>query len=368
MQITGYTLHRVRLKLPLPIGDSQVCYDEIWLTVLELATDTDLVGLGFERQFGSESDGEGKHGMPSAGLTSLNEQFSHATSPLLEGRNPFELGLRITRPRGNNVGAGFFMAAVETALWDLMAKSLGLPLYRLLGGTSARVPAYGSTLDFHLSDADFHAKLEQFSSRGFRAVKVKVGHPDVQWDLKRLRIVYDVMGSDVDLMVDANEAWSPKEAIRRAHIYRDAGFDIFWIEDPCLREDAFGYANVCAAIDFTRINAGEYVGFSRKRRLLECHGVDVLNLQGSISTGRALAHLAGDFGVPVSLGNTACEIGVHIAASLPECIYMEYSDLIWNHLAREPVQFEAGYAVAPDRPGHGIELDREQLDRYSEPG
>ena len=82
---------------------------------------------------------------------------------------------------------------------------------------------------------------------------------------------------------------------------------------------------------------------------------------------RAAAHLAGDFGIPVSLGNTIMEIGVHLAASLPEVVYLEFSDLAWNKLAAEPVKFTNSKAVAPDRPGHGIELDRDRLAEFSQP-
>lgn len=85
-------------------------------------------------------------------------------------------------------------------------------------------------------------------------------------------------------------------------------------------------------------NTGEYLGFSGKRRLLEAGGVDVLNVHASIGMSRAAAHLAGDFGIPVSLGNTIMEIGVHLAASLPEVLYLEFSDLMWNTLAKEPVK------------------------------
>jgi L-alanine-DL-glutamate epimerase-like enolase superfamily enzyme len=367
MKIVDYTLHRVHLELPLPIGDSQVRFVDHWMTVLELTADgglsadggpsgdAGLTGVGFELQ----------QGKPIAALSELKAQFEYNAWPMLQHANPFGTALRITRPRGGNVGAATFPLAVETALWDLMGKSLALPLYQLLGGTNPQVPAYASTLDFHLSDDEFRTKLKNFKRMGFDAVKIKVGHPDVDWDLRRMGIAQEVMGRNADLMIDANEAWSPKEAIRRAQRYRDEGFDIFWIEDPITREDYAGYARLAAEIPFTRINTGEYLGFSGKRRLLESHGVDVLNLHGSMGMTRAAAHLAGDFGIPVSLGNTNLEIGVHLAASLPECLYMEFSDLPWNRLAKQPVRFENGMALAPDQPGHGIELDRDVLAQYS---
>lgn len=358
MKITGYNLQRIHLELPLPIGDSQVRFSDHWMTILELSTDTGLTGLGFELQ----------QGMPIAALPELQSQFQYNAWPVLQNEHPASVAMCISRPRGGNIGAAAMPLAVETALWDLMGKSLDLPLYRLLGGTDSKVPAYGSTLDFHLSDAEFRNRLGDFRRMGFTSIKIKVGHADVEWDLGRMQIARDVMGTDGDLMVDANEAWSPKEAISRLHIYREAGFDIFWIEDPITRDDYRGYAMLAAELPFTRINTGEYLEFSGKRRLLESQGVDVLNIHGSIGMSRAAAHLAGDFGIPVSLGNTILEIGVHLAASLPECLYIEFSDLIWNRLAKQPVRFENGYAHAPDRPGHGIELDADAIGQYSRPG
>jgi L-alanine-DL-glutamate epimerase-like enolase superfamily enzyme len=358
MKISDYQIHRVHLPLPLPIGDSQVRFDDHWMTILELSTDTGLGGLGFELQ----------QGLPTPALTQLRDQFEWQVWPAIRGTHPASQSLRITRPRGGNVGAAVLPLATETAVWDLLGKSLEMPLFRLLGGDDAAVPAYGSTLDFPLTDEEFRGKLERFRDMGFRAVKIKVGHPDVEWDLKRMGIAVDVLGPDVELMIDANEAWSPKEASLRCRIYDDEGFEIYWIEDPITREDYSGYQRLAAEIDSARINTGEYLGFSGKRRLLEAGGVDVLNIHGSIGMSRAAAQLAGDFGIPVSLGNTICEIGVHLAASLPECLYLEFSDLPWNRLAREPVKFADGQVFAPERPGHGIELDRDALEEFLETG
>jgi L-alanine-DL-glutamate epimerase-like enolase superfamily enzyme len=357
MKIVDYTLHRVHLPLPQPIGDSQVRFDEHWMTVLELTTDDGLTGVGFELQ----------QGLPTPALAQLRQQYEWQVWPQVKGSHPGSESLRISRPRGGNVGAATFPLATETAVWDLLAKSLDLPLYKLLGGTASKIPAYGSTLDFQLGDEDFRSKLSRFRELGFRSMKIKVGHPDVAWDLRRMSIAKEVMAGEGDLMVDANEAWSPKETLRRMSIYEREGFDIFWIEDPITREDYAGYGRLSAELSSSRINTGEYLGFSGKRRLLESGGVDVLNIHGSLGMSRAAAHLAGDFGIPVSLGNTIGEIGVHLAVSLPECLYLEFSNLEWNRLFQEPVQFADGFAIAPDRPGHGLELDRDALEQFSRP-
>lgn len=356
-KIVDYRLHRLHIELPLPIGDSQVRFTDHWMTVLELKTAAGLSGVGFELQ----------QGVPTSGLNQLNVQFEHSHWPTLKDAEPLSQVLKLGRPRGGNVGASPMPLAVETALWDLVGKQQNLPLYRLFGGTQAKARAYGSTLDFRLSDGEFQARLNDFREMGFQAIKIKVGHPDPEWDLRRLGIAREVMGADADIMVDANEAWSPGEAILRMQLYHDEGFRIFWIEDPITREDYEGYRVLCSEVSTSRINTGEYLGFSGKRRLLESHAVDIVNLHGHFSQTRAAAHLAGDYGIPVSMGNTILELGVHLAASLPECIYMEYSDLAWNRLAKEPVRFEDGFAIAPDCPGHGIELSEDVLAEWACP-
>ncbi|MBM82710.1 MAG: mandelate racemase [Planctomycetaceae bacterium] len=355
MKITSFDLHRLHLPLREPIGDSQVRFEAHWMTVVELHTDDGHSGCGFQLQ----------QGTPTPSLSDQKSQFEYGIWPSISGHSPFGLAQRITRPRGGNVGGGYLTVAVETALWDLIAKQNDQPLYQVLGGESPAVPAYASTLDFRLDDDQFRAKLQRFHDRGFRAVKTKVGHPDISWDLKRLGIVKEVMGDDVRVMVDANEAWTAKETMIRIRTYEDAGHEIFWIEDPITRDDYEGYRRLCAELTRTRVNTGEYLGFSGKRRLLEHNAVDVINLHDSISTSRAAAWLAADYGIPVALGNTILELGVHLAASLPECLCLEFSDLIWNELAVEPIQFQDGMALAPDRPGHGIELDRDKLAFYS---
>ncbi|MCH2375418.1 MAG: mandelate racemase, partial [Planctomycetes bacterium] len=278
MKIQSYDLHRLHLQLPCPIGDSQVRFTDHWMTLLELKTDEGVVGIGFELQ----------QGTPTAGRDELCAQFEHATWPALHGAHAVGRALHISRPRGGNVGAGVLSLATETALWDLTAKAHSLSLFRLLGGTEPRVRAYASTLDFHLGDEEFKVRLGEFKEMGFSSVKIKVGHPDVDWDLRRMQMAKDVMGDDGDLMVDANEAWSPKEALLRLHTYENAGFEVFWVEDPITREDYDGYAMLTQELPFTRINTGEYLGFSGKRRLLECGGVDVLNLHGEINAARAV--------------------------------------------------------------------------------
>ncbi len=346
--ITGFTITRFDFPRDRVIGDSQVRFDTCHVACLELHTDAGQSGLGF------------MHAMfaPHPDRAELERGFRVQAMPGLAGRDPASLVHRVLRPRGGNNHAlpHNFGEAIDQALWDLAAKQAGLPLFRYLGGTDPRVRAYASGLDFHLSDAEYVSFFRQARALGFDAFKIKVGHPDLAWDLNRLRLLDEAVGRGATVMVDANEAWTPKEAIRRLNAYRDAGHEILWIEDPCLREDYEGLRQVSEALPFVHVNTGEYLDLTGKRRLIQARGVDILNVHGKPSDVLRAGWLAAEYGVRVSLGNTFLEMGVHMAAALPEVDWLEYSFQNYNHLAAQPVVFESGWAIAPERPGHGLVL------------
>jgi L-alanine-DL-glutamate epimerase-like enolase superfamily enzyme len=353
--IESFRLTRYQFPRGRPIGDSQVRSDMHYIGTLELVSSTGHVGLGF---FGALF-------FPLPPLVELERVFTTEVAPGLLGQSPFALTNRVSRPRGGNIRAGMFGEAIDQAVWDLQGKELGLPLYRLLGGTESRVRAYASGLDYHLSTQEACAFFAAAAARGFTAFKIKVGHPDLSWDLARLRAISAAVGTGAILMVDANEAWSPKEAIRRAHAYRDAGFAIYWIEDPCLRDDFEGLARVAQEVPFSHINSGEYLDLHGKRRLMEHRAVDVLNVHGRITDTMEAARVAADYGIPISLGNTPFELGVHLAAALPEAHWMEYSFQDYDQLIEQPIAFEGGYAIAPERPGHGLVLSEKGRAEYA---
>jgi L-alanine-DL-glutamate epimerase-like enolase superfamily enzyme len=353
--IESFTITRYQFPRSRVIGDSQVRIDMHYIGALELRGTNGHVGLGF---FGALL-------APLPPLAELQRLFAEGPWPGLQGQNPFVLLQRLSRPRGGNIQPRFFGEAINQALWDLQGKELDLPLYRMLGGASGTVRAYASGLDYHLSMAEVCAFFADAAAQGFDAFKIKVGHPDLAWDLERIAAISKVVGPKATLMVDANEAWSPKEAIRRAHAYHDAGFNIYWIEDPCLRDDFEGLARVAQEVPFTHINSGEYLDLHGKRLLMEHRAVDIVNLHGNISDTRLAAWLAAEYGIPVSLGNTAFEIGVHLAAALPNAEWMEYSFQDYNQIVAEPVAFKDGYAIAPERPGHGMTLSEEARATYA---
>jgi L-alanine-DL-glutamate epimerase-like enolase superfamily enzyme len=353
--LDSYQITRFRLPLRRVIGDSQVRYETMFIAALELRTRSGQVGLGFLIRFSLPPQVE------------MERLFETDVWAGLKGQSIHPLLNRLSRPRGGNIRAHLFEEPLNQALWDLYGKEVDLPLYRLLGGTNNRVRAYASGLEFHLTSTQVHDFYTDAVKQGFSAFKVKVGHPDLAWDIARLRDVVSVVGSEATLMIDANEAWSPKTAIRALHAYRDAGINIYWVEDPCLRDDYEGLARVCAEVPFTLVNTGEYLDLRGKRQLMEHRAVDILNVHGHVSHTMHAAWLASEYGIPVSLGNTPCEIGVHLATALPEAGWLENSLLGWDVLVAEPVRFENGYAIAPERAGHGLAISEAARIEFASP-
>ncbi|MBB3458250.1 L-alanine-DL-glutamate epimerase-like enolase superfamily enzyme [Rhizobium sp. BK313] len=359
MSIVAFRITRFQFARDRVIGDSQVRADDANVAALELVSDSGQVGLGFIQTLFS----------PLPDQTEIERVFATEVWPGLEGQKAIALVHRVNRPRGGNQRATSlpFHEALQVALWDLAAKEVGLPLHTLLGSRRNRVKAYASGLDFHLSDEDYQALFAHAAAIGYRAFKIKVGHADFERDLHRLTLLKQVVPAGSEVMIDANEGWSSKEALMKLEAIRRAGHDLLWVEDPILRHDYEGLRTLRHAAPWTQINSGEYLDLQGKRLLLEAHGTDILNVHGQVSDVMRIGWLAADMGIPVSLGNTFLEVGVHMAVALPEVEWLEYSFQNFDHLVDEPVEIRDGYAYAPDRPGHGLVLSETARRDWSRP-
>ena len=207
---------------------------------------------------------------PLPSLDELESRFRRDTKRYSIGASPFAWCNRVSvAPRWQHPDVVVRARASNRRCGISRARSSDLPLYALLGGTDRRVRAYASGLEFHLDDDAVAEFYDPRSDDGFTAFKVKVGHPDLDWDIRRLQLVQRGRGPECTLMADANEAWSPKEAIRRLHAYGDAGIELYWIEDPCLRDDIEGLRSISEPHHACSSTGGEYLDLSGKRRLLE---------------------------------------------------------------------------------------------------
>jgi L-alanine-DL-glutamate epimerase-like enolase superfamily enzyme len=255
------------------------------------------------------------------------------------------------------------ISALDSALWDLLGKSLGVPLYRLLGGAKDRVPAYHSGgLWLSYSQAELVAEAEAFAAAGFKAMKMRLGHADPAVDVARVKAVREAIGPGIRLMADANQGLDEGRAIRLGR--RLEAFDLTWFEEPLPAWDLEGLARVSATLD-TPIASGEteYTRYGF-RRMLELRSADVLmpDLQrvGGVSEFVRVGHMAESHDIPVS-SHLFPEMSIQVLGGLANATYLEY--MPWfSDLYNEKLQFDLGDAVVPERPGFGFTFDLAYID------
>ena len=286
------------------------------------------------------------------------------------GRSVFESGriwadvwtaINPTGHKGVTV-AGF--SAIDTAVWDAAAKTVGLPLHRMWGAVADRVDTYASA-GFWLSDSTetLVSEARRFAAQGFRAVKVRVGH-DLATDLERVRVVRSELGDGIEVYTDANQAFEPKDAIRRGLALADEG--VTWFEEPVAAADFRGHAMVRAALPID-VASGEteYTKFGMQQ-YLDAGSVDVLmpDLQrvGGYSEFRAAAAASAAANVPIS-SHFFTEYSLAIGGSQAHCRTIESIDW-FQPLFNEAPELIDGQLVVPDRPGHGFTFDRAAVDHF----
>jgi len=253
------------------------------------------------------------------------------------------------------------ISALDNALWDLFGKASGLPLYRILGGASSRVPAYHSGgLWLDRSTDALVAEALRFKDEGFRAMKMRLGLGH-DTDVARVRAVREAIGPDAVLMADANQGMTEASAIRLGRSLEE--FGLRWFEEPLPAWDVEGLARVAAALD-TPIASGE-TDYSRYafRRMLELRTADVLmpDLQrvGGVTEFMRVAHMAEAFDIPVS-SHLFPEQSLAVLGGLSNALYLEY--MPWfSELFRERLEFEDGCAIVPERPGFGFTFDQDRI-------
>ena len=247
------------------------------------------------------------------------------------------------------------LAAVDTALWDIAGQQAGLPLYRMLGAVREDVPVYisGGWLSYPVSE--LVADVMSARDRGFRHYKMKVGNSDWRADISRVEKVVAAAGDDVQIMVDANQAWDAGTAIRAGRSLQSLGVD--WFEEPVHSNDLAAHSDVRAALEM-RVVTGESL-FTRSgfRPFVEAKAADVLMPDvmrcGGPTEFMNVAVLAGSFGLPVS-SHLFTEISAHLIAASPNGTLVEYIPGWFDSLFCPSLEFSQGRLRLPAAPGLGL--------------
>lgn len=258
------------------------------------------------------------------------------------------------------------LGAVDMALWDLLGKRAGLPLYRLLGAAADRLPVYASGGWFTYEKEELVEEARRFAAAGFRGYKIKVGHPDPRVDLDRVGHLLDAVRGEIDVMVDANQSWTPERAIAVGRELREMG--VAWLEEPLAADDVEGSARVREALGVP-VAAGESV-FTRDgfARLIEGRGADVVmpNVArcGGPSQFLAVATLAAAHHLPIS-SHTYTEVSAHLMAACPNAGMVEYIPGWWDQLFDAAPRVRDGAIALSDAPGLGIAFAERAVREFS---
>jgi L-alanine-DL-glutamate epimerase-like enolase superfamily enzyme len=264
---------------------------------------------------------------------------------------------------GRGGSAAFAMSAVDTALWDLKARMREEPLWRLLGGHDSQVPCYAGGIDLQFPLEQLLAQTRANLDKGFRAIKMKVGRPRLSEDVDRVRAMREMLGADFPLMVDANMRWSVDDAVRAARALQQ--FNDYWLEEPTIPDDVEGHARIVREGGLP-VAAGENLHslweFSAYLRAgaVTFPEPDVTNC-GGVTVFMKIAHLAEAFNLPVT-SHGAHDVTVHLLAAAPNRSYLEAHGFGLDRFLEHTLEIRDGFAIAPERPGHGVAFDWKGLE------
>ena len=363
MKITGLETDVLRF----PPG--KVYYDAIH----EFGTEGGAVVLRLQTDAGVTGWAHASFGTVAGGAKVLQTILQDEVRPVLIGKDPaFPKRIRsdlwkALEYSGVQGVAQFAMSAADVAIWDILGKAAGLPVYKMLGAYADRMPVYSMCGWYYPNDTDlsqFRKSLESAFEEGFNAAKIKVARFDRQDDERRIKLALQIAGKR-RIMVDANQKFDVAEAIERGKIYQQLG--CYWLEEPIVPHDHVGYAQLAQELDI-RIATGEneYTKYAFTD-LISRRGVDVVQPDGrragGVSEWMEIAAIADAFGLPIaSHGGGPADL--HMLLAMPNAIYMESGSLKGHSSTIEALHMENSEVLAPQMPGMGSELRPEYIQKF----
>ncbi len=356
MTITDITHRLYRWPRRKPIRNGMFTYTDVTLSVVEIETDAGLIGVGL------------------GGVNpSLLEQFK----PLLIGEDPFNVerlwhALWVPKLVGRRGTETRTISSLDIALWDLIGKATDKSVHQLLGGFAERIPVYiaGGYYEEGKGLRELADEMEENLRMGARAVKMKIGGAPIREDVERVRVVRETVGPDVEVMVDANNAYSAHEAIRIAAQMEK--YDIYWFEEPVGSDDYAGCARVAQATSIPiATGENEYTRYGF-RDLIQHQAAAILNADANICGGvtefRRIAALAASHDLVIAPHGSQ-DIHVHLVTGIPNGLILEYYrdtvDPMWGKTFKESLMLDTdGMLAPPDRPGFGITLNEDALAEF----
>ncbi|WP_240422087.1 mandelate racemase/muconate lactonizing enzyme family protein [Paenibacillus periandrae] len=362
MKIQQLITHAFRMPPSVPWEDATNKVDGLEFIVVEIHTNTGLVGTGLSYTVD----------IGGTVIKTLIDDYLQNLVIGMEALNYEEIWNKLQR-QSRRLGLGvnsMAIAAIDIAIWDLMGKYYKQPLYKLLGGARNQIPAYISEINLSTSDTleKLLDRVDSYIGQGYSTVKIKIGKDDIDEDIERITKVQERLGKSGKVLVDLNQKWSAAEALYKGS--KLDGLQLGWIEEPILYSDIQGHANLKKAIR-TPIALGESM-YSRHQFLeyLKADAVDIVQADVAFVAGitewHKIAHLANAFGKPVA-PHYMMELSLQLLCGVQNSFMLEnvvggsFTEL---GLLEVPIVVKNGIGIPSDLPGHGIVFNKEKLASY----
>ena len=356
MKIISVDSFVLTVPLPKPMA---LQWQHHKLVVAEIATDEGIRGLGYSLVFGG------------GGAEAVQVYLDARLKPVLLGEDPLLVERLWERMFRADMGikkqgvAAYALSALDIGLWDITGKAAGLPLYKLWGAVSDRIPAYGSGGWSKYSERELVAEAQKYAALGCKYYKMKIHHSDPRENRKRVEAVRRALGEGVRMMVDVNQRLDVLANIRQAQALED--LDLAWYEEPVLADDIAACAEVAHAIkipvatgenNYTRFEFRELIERRAARYLMP----DVCRALGFSETLR-IGHLAAAHQVAVA-PHVVHELSLQVVGALSNGFLVEFIDWTPPDLFEEMPECKDGCFRVPERPGHGMALAKGAKERY----
>ena len=265
------------------------------------------------------------------------------------------------------------IACVDMALWDALGKYYNIPLYKLLGGYRDKVPiiAIGGYYQEGKGHEDIREEILYYKSQGLAGVKFKVGRVSIDEDIERVCIAREAVGDDFVILCDANQGWTPDEAIKFCR--KAAYLNLAWIEEPVRWYDQWEGLRLVRENSSIPVTAGQGEISRYGCRDLVVNGcVNILNVDVTIAGGvtewMKIAHMADHFHVKMAHHEEA-QVALHLLAAISHSLFVEIfpnpkRDPMWFELPVEHPYIHDGYMELPNKPGLGMDLNEDVIAEY----
>ena len=367
LKIQTITTQAIRVPLPRLYRGSMYSMSNRCTIITRVFTDAGLVG----EIYTGDSDEQQRD---------LQHIIEDELAPLLVGKDAFNIAgcweamkpltYDILRDRNLVMQA---ISAVDAALWDVIGKALEMPLYRLWGGFTDRLPIIAIGGYYGQSDEELAQEIRDYLGYQVSGMKFKIGGASPNEDLRRLKIAIDAAGDNFRFMVDANQGYELRDAVTFVQMAQAEGIQLEWFEEPVKWYNDQRWLKDVRLMTSIPVTAGQSAfSLPAVRDLIAGGSVDICNFDASWDGGpsiwRKAAEVAYAYGVKMAHHEEA-QVAAHLLASIPhgtyvECFHKDRDPVFWKIQTTPPPIADGVYHV-PNLPGFGLQLNQDFLDQYA---